>query len=170
MAIVPSRSTRRALCNLLVTSCCLLAAAGLSATSLAGQSPQAEVRAVVDGLFDAMRGGDRAAAEALFHPDAVLGGPVQTDEGVGLRMSGVQGFLEAIGNAEQEWDERIWNVEIRTDSELATAWMSYAFYLDGEFSHCGVNAFQLVRSDDGWKIFVISDTRRQDDCGEIPGR
>lgn len=136
----------------------------------ASQSPESEVRSVVQGLFDAMRAGDRAAAEDLFHPDAVLGGPARTEDGVTLRMSGVEPFLEAIGAAEQEWDERVWNVEVRVDDDLATAWMSYAFFLDGEFSHCGVNAFQLFRSAAGWKIFVVSDTRRQDDCGEIPER
>ena len=35
------------------------------------------------------------------------------------------------------------------------------------FSHCGVDAFQLVKTAAGWKIFQLSDTRRKEKC-EIP--
>jgi hypothetical protein len=40
--------------------------------------------------------------------------------------------------------------------------MNYAFYLDDQFSHCGVNAFQLVRMEAGWQIIQITDTRRRE--------
>lgn len=163
---VSPRAARRALLPLLS----VLVVGWIPGSPLAAQTPETEVGAVVQGLFDAMRAGDRAAAEALFHPEAALGGPARSEEGVTLRMSGTQDFLEAVGSDEREWDERIWDVQIRVDGDLATAWMNYAFFLDGEFSHCGVNAFQLFRSAAGWKIFVVSDTRRQDDCGEIPER
>jgi hypothetical protein len=42
----------------------------------------------------------------------------------------------------------------------------HAFYLDDAFSHCGVNAFQFVRGQDGWLVTQITDTRRTDACQE----
>jgi hypothetical protein len=47
---------------------------------------------------------------------------------------------------------------------MATAWTPYKFYLDKTFSHCGVNAFQLFKSENGWKIISILDTRRKEPC------
>lgn len=135
----------------------------------AGQAGTAAVEAVIRGLFDAMRSADSARARALFHPDARLSGPAEQDGEVVLRNTGVRSFLDAMSGAEAEWDERIRHLEIRRDGRLATAWMEYVFYLGGELSHCGVNAVQLYRSEDGWEIFQISDTRRTEGCPDPPG-
>jgi hypothetical protein len=36
--------------------------------------------------------------------------------------------------------------------------------VDGEFSHCGVDAFILVLTEDGWRILSIADTRTTEGC------
>jgi len=132
-----------------------------------GQDAEAEVEAVVNALFDAMRAGDATAAAALFHPEARLQSIGEQNGQPSLRGDEVAGFIEAIGAPHAEvWDERIWDLQILVDGGLATAWMRYAFYLGDTFSHCGVNAFQLFRDTEGWKILQITDTRRRDDCRE----
>ncbi len=131
---------------------------------------EAEVITVVERLFDAMRAGDSTAVRALFHPTARLvttgvreGTPV-------LQAESVDRFVAAVGSPRTEvWDERIWNVEARVDDNLATAWMDYAFFLGERFSHCGVNAFQLFRTAEGWRIIQIADTRRREGC-DLPPR
>ena len=35
---------------------------------------------------------------------------------------------------------------------IATVWTPYDFWIDGKFSHCGIDAFDLVKTDEGWKI------------------
>lgn len=143
-------------------------APGTGASGSRGRAADREVEAVIRRLFDAMRDADSAAARALFHPDARLSGPVERDGEVLLRTSPVEPFLEAVAGADREWDERIAGLEIRVDGRLAAAWMDYVFRLGGEFSHCGVNAVQLYRSEEGWKIFQIADTRRTEECPELP--
>ena len=44
------------------------------------------------------------------------------------------------------WDERIVDYKIEIDENLAQVWAPYEFYLDDKFSHCGVNAFQLIKN------------------------
>jgi hypothetical protein len=61
-------------------------------------------------------------------------------------------------------DERILDYQIKIDGALASAWTPYNFYVNGNFSHCGVNSFQLVKMDDVWKIVYIIDTRRKEPC------
>lgn len=142
----------------------------------AGPSPaaaqteeEAAVREVVDRLFDAMRAGDSTAARSVFHPDARLVATQEKDGEVRVRMVPADAFVAAIGQPhEATWDERIRDVEIRVDDRLATAWMRYAFHLGDTLSHCGVNAFQLVRTGDGWKVTQVADTRRQEGCEPRP--
>jgi hypothetical protein len=50
------------------------------------------------------------------------------------------------------------------DGSLAAVWVDYAFYLNNTFSHCGVDSFHLVKTEEGWKIFNLVDTRRKSDC------
>lgn len=147
----------------------LLAAACAPSPPLTPPAPaatdEAQVLAVVERLFDAMRAGDSAAVRDVFHPSATLvtippagGAPI-------LRTSDVESFIEAVGAPRSEvWDERIWDPVVNVDDDLATAWMQYAFHVDARLSHCGVNAFQLFRSETGWKVIHIADTRRTAGC------
>ena len=146
----------------------LLAAGAAGPAPVSAQSEEDAVRAVVDGLFDAMRAGDSAAVRALFHPDARLIS-VGMREGVpALRAeASIGGFVEAVGTPHDEvWDERLDDVEIRVDGPLASVWTDYAFFLGETFSHCGVDAFLLFRTAEGWKIVSIADTRRREGCEE----
>jgi hypothetical protein len=127
-----------------------------------------EVRAVIDRLFNAMRAADSAAVRAVFHPQARLQTTAVRDGQPVLRTDSLAVFLRAVGTPRTEvWDERISNVEIRADGELASAWMDYAFYVSDRFSHCGVNALQFARTAGGWQIIQIADTRRRQ-CANMP--
>lgn len=144
----------------------LLAAMALPAQAAAQESEETAVMAVIEAMFDAMRAGDSSAMRAVLHPTAT-GASASIREGVPTltREESLDGFLQAVGTPHEEvWDERIWDAEVRVDGNLATAWMKYAFYLGEEFSHCGVDAFQLFKGDDGWKVFHIADTRRREGC------
>lgn len=54
---------------------------------------------------------------------------------------------------------------IHVEKSLASVWAPYKFYLNGKVSHCGTDSFQLVKTDAGWKIQYIIDTRRKN-CEE----
>jgi hypothetical protein len=60
--------------------------------------------------------------------------------------------------------EEIWNLKIQMDGDFAQAWCEYAFYYQNKFSHCGVDAFHLIKTTEGWKIFHLADTRRKENC------
>lgn len=125
-------------------------------------SPEAEVRSVVEALFDGMRRGDSTAVRAVFHPEARLLTSAIRDAVPALQEGSVDEFVRAVGSPhEQAWDERIDGLEIRVDDPLATAWMNYRFHLGEGFSHCGVNAFQFIRTAEGWRVIQITDTRRR---------
>ena len=126
----------------------------------------AAVKAPIQLLFDGMRAGDSTMLRQAFLPGARLqtaytdkdGQPQLADEAIG-------NFIEAVGTPhEKTFNEQIWSYDIRIDGLLATAWTEYTFFLGDQLSHCGVNAFQLFQSADGWKISHITDTRRREGC------
>lgn len=127
-------------------------------------SPEAAaVRATLDTLFDGMRAGDSAVVRTVFHPEARLHTAHGASDSTSLDTTPVEAFVRAVGQPrDRPWDERIWDVEVRTDGPLAHAWVPYAFYVGEEFSHCGVNAVQFVQTADGWRIIQLIDTRRSD--------
>ena len=51
---------------------------------------------------------------------------------------------------------------------MAMAWTDYSFYIDGKFSHCGVNVFEFMNTAQGWQISNITDTRRKENCNSAP--
>ena len=128
------------------------------------------VIAVVVQLFDGMRAGDSDVVRQTLAPEARLVATSTRDGESVLRTVDIDRFVEAIGEPRDEvWDERLWNIEVRIDDNLATVWTEYAFYVGENLSHCGVDAFQLFRSRDGWKIFQIADTRRAAETCNRPG-
>lgn len=128
-----------------------------------------EVVAVVQRFFDGMRAKDTTALRALVHSSARLLGTGPSREGQ-LRVDEVpmDRFFQMVGSAPGKLDEKIWDPEVRIDGDLATVWTPYAFYYDGNFSHCGVDSFQLARTAEGWKIVQIADTRRTAGCPTVP--
>ena len=62
------------------------------------------------------------------------------------------------------FEERLTSFSIQVNQGLANAWVGYEFWVNGEFSHCGVNSFQLVNFNGHWKIVHLIDTRGKEDC------
>ena len=87
-----------------------------------------------------------------------------------LTIGNFERFVNIIGQPKvQVLNEPIWNQKIQIDDNLASVWVDYAFYVDDQFSHCGVDAFHLVKLDGQWKIFHLVDTRRKKPC-EVPDK
>lgn len=146
-----------------------LAASAVAPAPAAAQADggaEGEVLAVVEGLFEAMRAADSAAVRGAFHPETHL---VSVAPNGSIGYTPVEAFVQAVGRAEREWDERIFDPEVRIDGELATVWTEYTFHLGGEFSHCGTDAFTLLEGTEGWRIVAIADTRRSEGCGGAEG-
>lgn len=131
--------------------------------SLSQKAEKKEVRQVVDQLFDGMRKGDSAQVRKIFFPNATLNTSFVNSKGEAkIHSDSIGSFINAIGTPHKEvWDERLLSCEIKIDDNLATVWTKYAFYVDNVYSHEGVNAFQLAKTDGSWKILVITDTRRK---------
>ncbi|GAB2524986.1 DUF2059 domain-containing protein [Spirosoma aerophilum] len=131
---------------------------------------EAAVRTTIKMMFDGMRKGDSTQIKNTFMPGASLQTIAKNKEGeVAVRTDDIGKFAASVVKYPAfTLDERLSGMEIKIDAELATAWTPYVFYLKDQKSHCGVNAFTLVKVSGNWKIQGIIDTRRKDNCPDLP--
>ncbi len=52
--------------------------------------------------------------------------------------------------------ERGFRPELRVSGPLAMVWLPYDFYRNGEWSHCGVDLFTLVKAEGRWRIAAMA--------------
>jgi len=127
-----------------------------------------DAQELIDTFFEGFHKGDTSIMRSVIVRDL----PTQTvftDREGNHRIvdSSIEQFLDAIANRpqEQRWEERLLEYEIQIDGNLAHVWTPYEFWLNASFSHCGANAFTLGKTNEGWKILHLIDSRRREDCG-----
>jgi hypothetical protein len=127
---------------------------------------------VVNGMTGAMRRRDTAALRTLFVPGARLLG-MRTRRGAAvpqvqtLTADEFAAFV-ARDSTRGAWVERLWEPKVEIRRPLATVWAAYDFHFDTTFSHCGVDAFQLLLTAEGWRIAGLADTYETTGCPERP--
>ena len=127
----------------------------------------ANVTEVINRLFLGMHKADSSMVRSVFAKEVTMATATKNKEGnpVLRREYSINDFLKSVGKQQPEsLTEEIWNLKIQIDGDFAQAWCDYAFYVGNKFNHCGVDAFQLYKSADGWKIFHLADTRRKENC------
>ncbi len=143
----------------------------LTGTALAQSETEKEtVLGVVQNLFNAMAEADSAAAANLFMEGghAFVARAGQADQ-VSISLSQHQQFLESMAGWEQgSVVERMWDAEVMVQDNIAMAWTPYDLHVNGNFSHCGVNIFTLIKTGSGWKIADITYSAKNQGCSGPP--
>ena len=146
---------------------CLAAAVSIAPRSVYAQDAEhAKVLATVQKVFDAMRTRDTALLTQAFDSTARLVGVSTRGAPPSVSLTAPSQFGAAISRAPSGdvWNERIYDPEVRIDGDVAQVWAYYTFHRNSTFSHCGVDAFMLVKVADSWKITQLADSRRTTGC------
>ena len=131
----------------------------------AQDADRSAVLATVQKVFDAMRTRDTALLRQAFDTSARLAGVSQRGAPA-VRLTAPSAFGNAIASAPagDVWNERIYDPEVRIDGDVAQVWAYYTFHRNKTFSHCGVDAFMLLKVGSEWKITQLADSRRTTGC------
>lgn len=148
-------------------------AAGLALGAAApspAQTPEDEVVDVVQRLLDAIGDRDSASFRALVLPQLQNLVVYTEDDSVALAWRQTEESIRSLGGPGPKYLERMWEPTVLVSGPIAAVWTPYDFYRDGGFSHCGVDAFHLVKTPDGWQVAAIMYTvvRPQARCPESP--
>jgi len=139
------------LCRPLV---CLVLVA-VSRVGAAQDSPErAGVLAIADSALAAISRGDFKGFTDLMVDEAVLF-PTTTRNGefrYVVRTRSQQREAQAPGVI----TERGFRPEVRVAGPVAVVWYPYDLYIDGKWSHCGVDIFTLIKRANGWRITTMT--------------
>jgi hypothetical protein len=153
-------------CALLMVPLILI---GSGAAGLAGQEQDEEILRAIDELFAAMAVADTERAARVLLPEGQWVSVRSGDDGAGVvAVTPHRGVLAQLGEARERWLERYWDPQVMTHGPVAVVWTPYDFHRDGQFSHCGMDAFTLVRTAEGWRIAGATYTVELTGCPESP--
>ncbi len=127
------------------------------------EKPDKAIKTVINNFFIGMEKGDTVLLKSTCMPDLVMQTFMADREGnMQVYTEDFDEFVRFVGTpTKDKYKEKIEFEAIHAEKSLASVWTPYKFYLNGKVSHCGTNSFQLVKSDAGWKIQYIIDTRRK---------
>ena len=140
-----------------------------SSIIFAQTNEDANVKAAIDTFFEGFHKGDTTMMKSVMMGKFTTQTAFKNKEGKDvLRTDDSSKLINAIANrpADQKWDERLKDYIIKVDGNMANAWTPYEFWFNGNFSHCGVNSFQLFHDPGQWKIIYLIDTRQRTGCNE----
>lgn len=142
--------TRLASCLALV-----LAASGAIAPA-AAQAPaddRAQVLALADSALATISRNDFVALTDLMLDSAVTfsAGARDGKAWTSFRTRAAQRAMQS----DRAFTERGFDPQVMVSGPIAVVWLPYDFYRDGAWSHCGVDAFTMLRAEAGWRIATL---------------
>ena len=73
----------------------------------------------------------------------------------GLMYSTHVGFIGWITSSQKEIKEKMWDINIQTDGDIAVIYFSYSFHMDDKKSNYGDESWSLIKTTEGWKIVSV---------------
>ena len=122
---------------------------------------EAEAIATLQALFDALETGDEELLRSVTDPSVVMHFSETRHGTTTFGSASLDGLAERITSSEVPLIERMWDPVVLVNGPLATIWTPYDFYAGETFSHCGVDAANLLAGPEGWRIVALSWTRLQ---------
>ena len=130
---------------------------------LRGQTPdEREAIAVAQKVFNGIAAHDAALIRSAMLPEAQI--VSVRDEGQ-PSVTSAEALATRIAALESPLLERFTSPPAVTiHGRIAQVWGEYEFLRDGKFSHCGVDAFTLLRTPEGWKVATLAYTMQTIGC------
>lgn len=161
------------MCNQAGLRLALLVLAFSAASANAQDDERTAILAVMQQAFDAVHSQDPDDWRAIQlaegttlsfrpHPDGDTGR-------LEMRIAQNEAFIADLADDGHEYVER-WTGDptVLIRGPIAVVWGEYEFWIDGEFSHCGVDSVDLVLMNSKWKIANFMWTVERNRCPTDP--
>lgn len=129
--------------------------------SCAQNSDIFSIEQTVRTFFEGFHAKDSVIIQSTLHRSFELGSVFKTQNGVMFQHTEGRKFINTVISRPElpEWKEVLGEFKINISGSLSSVWVPYEFWLDNSFSHCGVNSIHLIKTELGWKILNITDSR-----------
>ena len=125
------------------------------------------VMSVVDGWIGTLRTGDLDLRAKLTIDGALTQQLVEQDDGSFKLESRTRNNSSRQTNP-NVMIERYWDHKLLIEDKLAVFWAPYDFWVNGEFTHCGTDVFDLIKIDGEWKLGNMMYTIQRTNCLPSP--
>ena len=140
----------------------------ISASVALGQAvdDKKAARAVVNQRFTEMRAANAAGILATGTPENQLVAIRKLKDGKS-RIDVINGeAFTKFFTKPNAVEELMYAPNVEVSGDWAMVWGRYVFFVGDKISHCGINQFNLVRTNAGWKIANGASTMDLADCTE----
>jgi ketosteroid isomerase-like protein len=146
----------------------IASAIALRTTAVRASEPteREEILKAAQGLFDAMFARDTAQLHQLFTVDGrLISTWLRSGKPVARNLS-VADFSKMVVATKEPYRERMIEPQVLVDGDVALVWGKYDFHVGARLTNCGINAVQMLRTADGWKISQVTSTIITEGCIE----
>jgi len=144
----------------------ILIAALLAVCSLPTRAQQPGPLETVQQFLHALSVQDFPLIRNVFTPDSVT--TAILPDGSLSSAPSAEDLEKRLRASKEPSLERMWEAKVMEHGLMAAVWTPYDFYRGGQFSHCGVNNFSLVKIEGKWKIAHIVFTLQRTGCPTSP--
>jgi len=140
--------------------CCVIISSSISVNA---QDEKKEVLAIAQQFFEALEQGDTTTLRSLFLDDARNYFVQEKDTKTRTGSRSPESFK---ADKDRVVRERFikGGVDVMVHNRIAMVWGSYNLWINDKFSHCGVDAFTLLKTEAGWKISSLSYSMETEGC------
>lgn len=126
-------------------------------------SQNQEVKNVIETFFKGFHAKDSIVMKSVCSDKLILQSIISNVKGTNLINENSKDFYRSIATIPVAtlFEEKLLDYTIQVDGAMAHVWTPYEFFINGKFSHRGVNAFTMYKENENWKIVYIIDTRRK---------
>jgi hypothetical protein len=118
-------------------------------------------------FFQSLEKQDTALYRSLFMPEAQGWSVRVRNDSIIYRSWLNADRVKSLINPGRVVEEKLLSYEIRVHQQIAMAWIPYTLSVSGKFSHCGVDLFTFIKTDQGWKINTCSFTVEPNGCDAL---
>ncbi len=140
-----------------------------SSLALAQEGERTAVLEAIQKFFTSIETRDRGLLESILVPGSLNISVRELDNGdASFNVRSYEEVIATLTRPGRPALERSWNETVLIQGFIAIVWTPYDFHIDGEFSHCGVDSFQLIKQDNQWLISNSSWTLETKNCPTSP--
>ena len=140
---------------------------GLAACTAVSAQEEADVLAVADAALERITEEDSVGLTDLMIEQAMIYvGTYQDGEYVVRTRTYAENRAR---NFEVDLVERGFDPTVMVSGAIAIVWYPYDIYVDSEWSHCGVDIFNMIKTNEGWRIASLTyNVQQPPDCKPHP--
>lgn len=131
---------------------------------------QADKKAILEKVqlfFDALQKQDTSLYKSVFMAESTGWAIRMRNDSIITSTWRSADRVKRLINPSAIVEEKLLSYEIKIHKNIAMAWVPYTLSVSGKFSHCGVDLFTFLKTDQGWKINTCSFTIEPDGCAAL---